>query len=241
MQRPGAEGSAGEGGGEHRVAPRRVGRPRLNPQLAGALQPREEILQVAAGLFAARGYAATSTRLIAERVGVRQASLFHHFAHKEDILAELLDRTVRPALAFSEWLDEQRPSLQGSLFALASWDAHNLCSRPDNLSAVQLIHEARDERFGSFWTKREQLRSAYRRPIAELVPEGEAALATDLVFGLVESVLTWYQHGGGLSAEAVASAIARGALGIAGIPRRGIGRAEHEAVVLGERYRVSDL
>ena len=48
---------------------------------------REEILAAAAGLFAERGYAATSTRLIADTVGIRQASLYYHFANKEQILS----------------------------------------------------------------------------------------------------------------------------------------------------------
>ncbi|HEX9549325.1 MAG TPA: hypothetical protein VF942_18430 [Acidimicrobiales bacterium] len=36
---------------------------------------------------------------------MRQASLFHYFPHKDDLLAELLDRTVTPALAAAAWPD----------------------------------------------------------------------------------------------------------------------------------------
>ena len=55
---------------------RGVGRPRLVPtQFEGS--PREQILEVAARLFTSKGYAATSTREIAEAVGIRQASLYY--------------------------------------------------------------------------------------------------------------------------------------------------------------------
>ena len=42
----------------------------------------ERILAEAAELFAQRGYGATSTRDISAAVGIRQPSLFHHFANK---------------------------------------------------------------------------------------------------------------------------------------------------------------
>ncbi|MGH3975407.1 MAG: TetR/AcrR family transcriptional regulator, partial [Pseudonocardiaceae bacterium] len=68
------------------------------PQVAGGrpswMEPREEILNIAAGLFVERGFAATSTREIAEVVGIRQASLYFHFANKEEILGELLQRSI---------------------------------------------------------------------------------------------------------------------------------------------------
>ena len=80
-----------------RTVLRPVGRPRAVPQLVPA-DVREEILSAAAGLFETYGYTATSTRAIATEVGLRQASLFHYFARKDDILSELLDRTLRPTL-----------------------------------------------------------------------------------------------------------------------------------------------
>jgi AcrR family transcriptional regulator len=63
------------------------------------IQPREEILDIAAGLFVDQGIAATSTRDIAEAVGVRQSSLYYHYpSGKDEMLAELLQRSIRPTL-----------------------------------------------------------------------------------------------------------------------------------------------
>lgn len=57
--------------------------------MARAKVTPEQILREAARLFATKGFHGTSTREIAEAVGVRQPSLFHHFATKHDIAQAL--------------------------------------------------------------------------------------------------------------------------------------------------------
>ena len=52
------------------------GRPRLVPSNTAA-PPREQVLHAAAQLFVTKGFAATSTREIADKVGIRQASLYY--------------------------------------------------------------------------------------------------------------------------------------------------------------------
>ena len=52
---------------------------------------REQIRSVALEMFAERGYAGTSLREIAERLGVTKAAVYYHFPTKEDILASLLE------------------------------------------------------------------------------------------------------------------------------------------------------
>jgi AcrR family transcriptional regulator len=50
---------------------------------------QERVLERAAELFWKKGYAATTTREIAASLGIRQASLYHHFASKENLLCQL--------------------------------------------------------------------------------------------------------------------------------------------------------
>ena len=76
-----------------------AGRPRLTTRKRPGATAREEILDAAAELFTTRGFTSTSTRMIADAVGVRQASLYHHFATKDDMLAALLVGTVDAPLA----------------------------------------------------------------------------------------------------------------------------------------------
>ena len=72
------------------------GRPRLTARRRPGGTARAEILDAAAELFTTRGFAATSTRHIAEAVGMRQASLYNHFATKDDILVCLLYTSPSP-------------------------------------------------------------------------------------------------------------------------------------------------
>ncbi len=199
--------------------PRRRGRPRLVG--TGVSDTREEILRAAGDLFATHGYAATGTREIAVAVGVRQASLFHHFAHKEDILAELLDRTVTPALAAAGWIDTSGAPPPIRLYALARHDATNLCGTGHNLAVLQLLPEARGPRFAPFWQKRSDLRARYEALVSEAAAAGllvalPVASVTDIVFGAVEATMTWYEAGSPLApaeaAEAAASAAVRGVM-----------------------------
>jgi AcrR family transcriptional regulator len=53
--------------------------------VAGNGSTQDSILREAGRLFALKGFHGTSTREIAEAVGIRQPSLFHHFASKHDI------------------------------------------------------------------------------------------------------------------------------------------------------------
>ena len=58
---------------------------------ASLVGTRERILKAAELLFASRGYAGTRLHEIAHGVGVQKASLFHHFASKEDLYRAVLD------------------------------------------------------------------------------------------------------------------------------------------------------
>jgi AcrR family transcriptional regulator len=209
-----------------------VGRPRADPR-SSTVDPQEEILQAAAELFASDGYTATSTRAIAQAVGLRQASLFHYYPRKEAILAELLDRTLRPPLEMSRRLEQADLGPEATLWVLAERDVSNLCAGTHNLGALQLLPEARADQFAWFWRRRQRLFSFYRRAIrdgvqSDLFPAGAGSTAPELVFGLVESVIT---------AKPVVRAdprtpsqIADGALRMLGVPPARLERARSTAV-----------
>ena len=91
----------------------RAGRPRLTTQRRPGTTARDEILDAAGELFTTLGYTGTSTRTIAEAVGIRQASLYHYFKTKDDILCALLSQTVSPTLSFIPGLRAARPRETG--------------------------------------------------------------------------------------------------------------------------------
>lgn len=163
------------------------GRPRLEPRRRRGPTPRAEILDAAAELFTTRGYASTSTRAIADAVGIRQASLYHHFAAKDDILEALLDETISAPLELVARMDGGEPA-EVRLYALAWFDVRQLSSARWNLGALYLLPELRSERFADLRLRRNELREHYERLAAAVV--GDAAAGTwALPFRLVESAI----------------------------------------------------
>jgi len=57
------------------------------------------VLQIAADLFADRGYAATTVRDIADAAGLLSGSLYHHFDSKESMIDAILSAFVEEALS----------------------------------------------------------------------------------------------------------------------------------------------
>jgi AcrR family transcriptional regulator len=146
----------------------RPGRPRHTALDAAAseITPREQILDAAAALFAERGFAATTTRMIAERVGVRQASLYYHFAGKDELLIELLTTSVRPSLDAVRGIESLVPDSAGAaaaLYLLALVDVETLGRTPHNIGTLYLLPEVQHERYDSFRAERQELQDAYGR------------------------------------------------------------------------------
>lgn len=55
----------------------------------------ERLLRVAAALFREKGYAATTTRELSDRLHIQKASLYHHIRGKEDLLLVICQESLR--------------------------------------------------------------------------------------------------------------------------------------------------
>lgn len=144
--------------------PAKVGRPRAVSDTTPETSPREQILSAAAALFVTQGIGSTSTRAIAEAVGMRQASLYYHFAGKDEMLVELLEASVRPGLEVSQrlLLDARAPaSAAAALYALALVDVATLTNDRHNIGMLYLSPEVQDARYDVFRAERGQLQAAY--------------------------------------------------------------------------------
>lgn len=175
------------------------GRPRARQSTRPGSTAREEILDAAAELFTTQGYATTSTRAIADAVGIRQSSLYHHFATKDDILEELLTRTVAEGLSFARRVASlEAPNtavaLAARLHAVALFDGAHLCNGRWNVGILYHLPELRSDRFSAFLSDREELRGLYRVLGSTAVPgplwQGDAGQHGELAFRLVESLVS---------------------------------------------------
>jgi AcrR family transcriptional regulator len=62
-----------------------------------AADRREQILDIATGLFARQGFRGTTTKHIAENAGVTEALIFRHFATKEELYWAVIERKTLDA------------------------------------------------------------------------------------------------------------------------------------------------
>ncbi|WP_280406966.1 TetR/AcrR family transcriptional regulator [Nocardia carnea] len=191
------------------------GRPRLEARRRQGRSPRAEILDAAAEQFTTHGDRSTSTRAIAEAVGIRQASLYHHFRAKDDILDALLGETIADAAELAGRLSENDEPAAVRLYALARFDIEQLCAARWNVGALYFLPELRGERFAQFRLRRDRLRESYEALAARVVTEigaGGIAEASAIPFRLVETVINIRSDEGAVSADtrgAIAAAVLR--------------------------------
>lgn len=198
------------------------GRPRKQQAVRPGATAREEILDAAAELFTGQGFANTSTRAIADAVGIRQSSLYHHFSTKDELLGELLGGTVSTSLAFARTVNDHEGddrdvvAAAARLHAVVLFDGSQLCNSRWNLGVLYHLPEARARIFQPFMAARNELRTIYGELGRELaaVARSETSLG-DTAFRLVESLINL--RADGLIAADSASTTADTVLILAGL------------------------
>jgi AcrR family transcriptional regulator len=173
---------------------------------------REELLSIAARLFAERGFKNTTVRDIADAAGILSGSLYHHFDSKEAMVDELLDSFQTALWQEYDAIEASDRSPREKLEAVVrvSFDAidahHSEVAIFQNDAAFLTTFarfaylEERNKRFRTLWTG--------------LLADGMAAgeLRSDLDVELVYRFLRdtvwvavrWYRPGGDLSPGQVA-------------------------------------
>ncbi|MFG6477278.1 TetR/AcrR family transcriptional regulator [Microbacterium sp. P06] len=195
------------------MAPARTGRPRVAGPSPTGQGTRADVLTAAAALFCTRGYTSSSTHAIAEAAGIRQASMYHHFERKHDILLALLLETVQPSLEVAAQLLAADDDPAARLWALCVADVRLLSAGPENVGALYLLPEVSEDAFLPFRERRNELETTYKTLVAASgVADDRLEITTSLVLGLVESVILQRKRGVVITertAEAIASAALR--------------------------------
>ncbi|MFZ4892902.1 TetR/AcrR family transcriptional regulator [Plantibacter sp. Mn2098] len=214
------------------------GRPRANAEKPVATaSSRDQILDAAAALFSEAGFSGASTRAIADRVGIRQQSLYYHFAGKDEILAELLSSSVRPSIDFVESIEAMVPerlSPAGALFALASMDVLTLRRTPHNIGTLYLLPEIQDPRYDSFRNQRVQLQTIYGRlGVAAAHPDVASVITVErlgaILIQIVEVVIQLRRGAAATDGAEDDSTIAISCLRVLGLSTDEIESAREEA------------
>ncbi|HEV8580725.1 MAG TPA: TetR/AcrR family transcriptional regulator [Thermoanaerobaculia bacterium] len=106
---------------------------------AGREDTREAILDVAKELLQNRSFNAFSYQDIADRVGIRKASIHYHFAGKEELGVALVDRFRREGRAWARELAARGASPQEKLEALFAYYRETVVLRGDKICAYGIL------------------------------------------------------------------------------------------------------
>jgi AcrR family transcriptional regulator len=172
---------------------------------------RDELLDLAATMFAERGLRATTVRDIADSAGILSGSLYHHFKSKEQMVEEVLRD-------FLDWLFTRYQEIVGreadplervkGLF-MTSFEAI------ENRHAQVVIYQDEAKRLSGLpqFEFVEARNREQRRMWVDVLKEGmkegcfKPDIDVDLVYRFIRDTtwvsVRWYQPGGPLTAEQV--------------------------------------
>ncbi|MGI8449620.1 MAG: TetR/AcrR family transcriptional regulator [Streptosporangiaceae bacterium] len=172
----------------------------------------ESVLAVAVEVFNERGYDGTSMRDLSDRLGIAKSAIYHHVTGKEELLSLALDRALTGLAAVVDGARVLDAPAIGRLEYLVRGSVEVLEAQ---LPYVTLLLRVR----GNTTVERAALdrRRAFDRFVAGLVreaqrdgdidPDREALITARLLFGLVNSIVEWYQPGRRGAARPLAGAV----------------------------------
>ncbi|OBI86131.1 TetR family transcriptional regulator [Mycobacterium asiaticum] len=172
---------------------------------------RDELLDLAAVMFAERGLRATTVRDIADGAGILSGSLYHHFASKEEMVDELLRGFLDWLFARYQEIVEGNSNPLDRLKGLfmASFEAI------EQRHAQVVIYQDEAQRLSSQprFAYIEDLNKQQRQMWIDVINQGVAEgyfrpdLDVDLVYRFIRDTtwvsVRWYQPGGPLTAQQV--------------------------------------
>ena len=174
---------------------------------------REELLQIAAGLFADKGFKNTTVRDIADASGILSGSLYHHFDSKESMIDEILSTFQAELFGRYDQIlgssDDARAKLEQAV--RVSFEAIDRHRHEVAIFQNEADYLGTFERFGYLAERNEQSRQVWMRLLTEGVESGalRSDLDVELVYRFIRDTVwvavRWYRPGGTLAHEDVAN------------------------------------
>jgi len=179
--------------------------------MADATGSRQQILEVAAGLFRRRGFAGTGMRDIAAGAGMVKSSLYNHFTSKQAMLFEIVQQTVqRTTPALRAIAEAELPATERLRRAVAA-HVTELIRDLDNVACF--VEEGRflePTYLNAHLASRDEYERSFRRILVDGVESGEfrpvgVELTSRALLGMCNWVARWYRPDGKLDAARIAA------------------------------------
>jgi AcrR family transcriptional regulator len=188
----------------------------VNPQLRVRYDTRrQELVDIAARLYAANGYHATSVDDLVEASGLQRGGLYHYIEGKQDLLVAIHDRFIeplleraRPVVASDDPADEKLGQLARALmYVISTYQDH----------VTVFLNDWRAIKTGPEWQRIHDARREFESIVESVLEEGrvkgrfairDTRVATRAFLGMVNYTYQWYVPGGTLAPDALADELA---------------------------------
>jgi AcrR family transcriptional regulator len=175
----------------------------------------QEVLDVAARMFAANGYRGTSLNDIGEALGMNKASLYYYVRSKEDLLHRLILRAGRRLRDVSQDPEVARLPAVAALERLVREHCRVAFEHRQELSVlVQQREHLELEALGEVAARERAYMNRLKAVIGRGIAEGalrpiNTSIATQFVLGTVNGLLRWYRPKGKVTREDMADEVWR--------------------------------
>ncbi len=163
---------------------------------------RKELTRLAAQLFVQEGFDRTTVRMLAQEMGIKSGSLFHHFKDKQEILAAVIEEGTQNALGIAKAALQSCPNnAEARLHAMARAHLETLFT-DRNAHVVALFEWRRLDPAASAHLS--HLRDAYEGLWVEVIDDALAAglihgdrfLVSRFILGALNWTVRWYDPNG---------------------------------------------
>ena len=168
---------------------------------AGGVHAR--ILDAAVGLFAERGFDATSVQEVVERAAVTKGALYHYFRSKDDLLYEIYHGLIGTQLADLDAILARGLPPAETVRAVIANLVETTAARAEEAAVFSReMHKLGAERMAAVRADRRRYHEAFRAVVDKAQADGafatvaSAETVTLVVFGVVNQLPTWYRPGG---------------------------------------------
>lgn len=176
------------------------------------IRDRDQIVDVAAALFSAKGYEATSLDDIAAELGTARSALYYHVSGKAELRALIQIRRVRMLVEEAETVAMAEGTASQKLAELVRVHIRHFQRYfPESKMWLQItaVEDVQDTATEALHVQNRAFTSHLRNVIEDGVAGGEfravnPAIAALGIIGMCHYLTTWYREGGPLSTSEIA-------------------------------------
>jgi AcrR family transcriptional regulator len=172
---------------------------------------RQELIDIAARVFAEKGYHATSIDDLQEATGMRRGGLYHYIDGKEDVLLAIHERFIEPLLANAREIVAEGLPAEETLRRLARALMHDIATYRDQVTVF--LHEWRVLEGTDEWSQVRDARREFEETIETVLARGQAEgrfapavrpLTVYAFLGMFNYSYTWFDPRGERTPEEIA-------------------------------------